>query len=76
MNGRQIHDIEAELREARKRIRSAPEGAVHVRVRGLGAREELVPARETRLAPLDVEWERLVLGGEGAAARISDDSGR
>ena len=53
MHGRQVDDVEAELRELREHVRHAAEAAPR-------AREELVPRTEARehAVDVDLEWRR------------------
>ncbi len=76
MDGREIKNVEAHVAYAGQALDHIGEGAVARRIVGLGARKKLVPAREARLAPIDVERDRLVLHGEGPRPGIGDDLDR
>ena len=65
MDGREIEDIEAHVADARQRFDDIVERAERTR-------EELVPARELGLRPLDLHGDRFVTIRQGTIAHLGD----
>ena len=65
MDRREIEDVEAHVADARQRLRDIVEGAERTR-------EELVPARELGLRPLDLDGDRFAAIGQGAIVGLGD----
>ena len=70
MDGRQIHHVEAQLRDARQRALGVGERAVPRRVAALRAREHLVPRREPRALAIDPHAELAVVRREVVGCQV------
>ena len=66
MDRREIEDVETHLADIGEAADHVVERAVAVRVAGLRARKQLVPARELGLRPLDLERQRRMLHAKRA----------